>query len=506
MKIINLIKCEFIKNFSIKKLLIATLLLFFASFFILKLTETGEIHLDNSIKYRFDNAQEEYNKLLNKKDKTLEEEYNIVFYEYYLELLDILKSVKTITYDRQSEIFFNVISYKTQNFLIDKIINEHDNDTIKNSCKAKDKTYSSEMEKTINDLCNNYTEEELIDLYKKNDEKYNDYKKLFEEDKYYLYLKYEVEHGNLESDEFIEMLIDKKVEKMTGIVALNYLQYISVGKGDVSYLQENKKIKHDNEAFRAILSYSSIHNIPHDIEYNYWNNVSSEKTYMTTKKAVNQVYHLSFIIMIIISITCGGIISNEHNKGTIKNLITTPTRRWKIVLSKFIYLVLNTYLLWFIGLIAISLLAGLKYGFSDLLTPKLVYMGSKVVEVNYYLYTIKMIFLASIPLICYLSILLFISTISLNTSLTVGITSVLGVLAPVVWIMSVAGNIKQIVYTPLWYFDCGFMFNNDVHYIETILFKNVYFDLSTGIISSIIVIIILYIVTNIVYIKRDIKN
>ena len=103
------------------------------------------------------------------------------------------------------------------------------------------------------------------------------------------------------------------------------------------------------------------------------------------------------IIALIIAITSGGVISNAHNSGTIKNIITSPVRRWKILLSKFIYLVIDMYLIWFLGLLILSLCAGMKYGFSDLLTPKILYVGNEVIEVNYYLYLIKNIFLVSIP-------------------------------------------------------------------------------------------------------------
>ena len=66
------------------------------------------------------------------------------------------------------------------------------------------------------------------------------------------------------------------------------------------------------------------------------------------------------------------------------------------------------------------------------------------------------------------------------------------------------GNFKQIVYTPLWYFDLGFIFNNSEYYIGSL--RKISYSLSTGITISIIVTLILYIITNIIYTKRDIKN
>ena len=343
MKIINLIKCEFIKNFSLKNLFISIILLFLTTICVLKITVQ-----DTSIYFNMntDLIRDSYNELINKKDKSLEDEYNIVFFENYLEIANIFKDSIVRHNDWRNTIINDVVTYKTQNFLIDRIIHDSNNDIIKMACNIEDKTDLSKMEEDINNLCNNYTTDELIGLYTINEEKYNDYKKLIEEDKYYLYLQYEIEHGNLESNGFIETLINNKVEKMDNYLALNYLQYNSIGQdNNVSEEQNYSKLKNDNEAFKAILLYSTTHNIPHDIEYNYWNSIDSGDTYITTKKAVNQVYHLSFIIMIIISITCSGIVSKEHSKGTIKNIITTPVKRWQVLLSKFIYLILNTYLL-----------------------------------------------------------------------------------------------------------------------------------------------------------------
>lgn len=144
------------------------------------------------------------------------------------------------------------------------------------------------------------------------------------------------------------------------------------------------------------------------------------------------------------------------------------------------------------------------YGFNDLLTPKLILVNKTVSEINYYLYLIKDILIASIPLICLISILFCLSALTLNTSLTVGVSAVISALGACLWLMSTTGNFKYIVYTPLWYLDCGFIFNNSYLYTESLY--NINYTLSTGIIISIIVALVLYIITNIIYIKRDIKN
>lgn len=110
-----------------------------------------------------------------------------------------------------------------------------------------------------------------------------------------------------------------------------------------------------------------------------------------------------------------------------------------------------------------------------------------------------MMFLASIPTICYLSFLLFLSTITLNTSVTIGITSSLSIVSLVVWLF----GMKKIIFTPIWYFDCGFMINESYLYLESLRYN--YYNINTGIIICLITTVLLYIITNIVYIKRDVK-
>ena len=84
--------------------------------------------------------------------------------------------------------------------------------------------------------------------------------------------------------------------------------------------------------------------------------------------------------MILVVLLDGNIVSKEHNKGTEKLLLTTSNKRWKILLSKFLYLILETYIIWFVALILLLLFAGLKYGFNDLITPKILYQTEKLLK------------------------------------------------------------------------------------------------------------------------------
>lgn len=536
MKIINLVKSEFIKNYNVKRWLIITIVLIIASLFLIRYTdnllEEKTTYDDTGLKVSIESFENALNNLEKKEEKTLDDEYEMFFSRNYIDYMNILLN-KKINHRNDWKFAFideQVLPTLSENFLIEKIVNEQRYEEVSEFCDYKDENSSVYGIKICQNILSADTDNgrnltKLEELYKNNLQTITDYQQLLEEDKYYLYLQYQVDHGKIEKDEFVQILLDKKVETNTGFLGLNYLQYQRLeenakieimdeeeynqtSSGDYASYQEyvtyNTKLKNDAIKNREILLYSTEHEIEHDISYNLLDDVTEGIRYMNTKIKVNQVFHLSVVVMIIVAITNSGIISHEHSKGTIKNIITTPVQRWKILLSKFIYLLLDTYLIWLLGLVIISLLAGIQYGFNDLLDLKLVYVGGQVKEVNYYLYILKDIFLASIPIICFLSILFFLSAVTLNTSLTVGIISSLSVVSFFLWIMMITNSFPNIVYTPFWYLDCGYILSNAEIYVDSL--KNVSYNLGTGIISSLVISIILYILTNIVYIKRDIKN
>lgn len=520
MKIINLIKSEFIKNYSIKRFLIIFLILVLSSVVLIKINnkEGDYATIKEQLSY-YESYQKKPEDI-----KNFHDEYNAYYNENFVKYLRILdkKGVKNLQDFKVELLHSDLMMLLSKNLVINKLKNNPDDKYIVSACQSDDYEDLNRTEKEIYDLCNNYTSIERDELYKQNTIDINRLESILDKDKYYLYLEYKIEKNDIKEDEFTKLLIDKKLESNLSFIGLNYLQYQALEeKANTEILSKDEYEKYRDGSYenyvdhktlvknqaiesRQILLYSSKHEIKHDLNFNPEANIYSNILYTNTKSSVNQVFHLSVIIALIISITSGGIISNEHSRGTIKNIITAPVRRWKILLSKFIYMILDMYILWFLGLIIISIISGVMYGFNDLLTPKLILVNKTVSEINYYLYLIKDILIASIPLICLISILFCLSALTLNTSLTVGVSAVISALGACLWLMSTTGNFKYIVYTPLWYLDCGFIFNNSYLYTESLY--NINYTLSTGIIISIIVALVLYIITNIIYIKRDIKN
>lgn len=529
MKIINLIKSEFIKNYNIKKFIVIFVVLLISSIGLVEFNCL--VNSTNGRDYPVDHMVVQYNglakELAEKENRTLGEEYDFKIFMMYSDMFEYFSTKDRISQDDwRIDVGFEIVGMIMDNDMIDLVRNERDNPEVERICSLSGS--ESYFENRLNHYCNAFTKDELNNTYLINEKKIVDYKELLKEDKYYIYIKYQIDNDLIPTnDGFEQILIDKKIINNYDYLGINYDLYKGlfqnsshtfVSREDFEndeyefsyyinsyedYLRYYKDLKERAIAGKEIILYSSINDIKHDISFNE-NEIRNEYIYTTSKHAVNQVLHLSIVVMILVAITSGGIVSSEHNNGTIKNIITAPVRRWKILLSKFIYLILHTYIIWGIGLLIISIYGGMRFGFSDLFSPKLIYMGGKVTEVNYYLYLLKDIFVASIPVICFLSILFCLSTVTLNTALTVGITTMLGVLSPVFWFLTSNLGFNFLVYTPFLYFDSGFIINNT--YFYSMAFRNVDFGLNTGIIISLVLIVILYFVSNIIYIKRDIKT
>lgn len=534
MKIINLIKSEFIKNYSIKKIIICILLLTLASLFIVYKTDNLLIEYENAgqtdaqyLKNYISNLKKNFTEQDINSLKTINEKisysYEKNFIKYNYLIMNDITSSKDWKYDFVTNYIIPLARY---NDLIELLNNTLNNSEIQEICSEINE--DKEIKKFLTNACS-ITLEERNELYQKNTKLITDYENLLKENKYYLYLKYQLDNNLLDEDnyEFAKILIDKKIENSDNFLVENYIQYQKL-KDNASmkidtfeeyqekykdsdnkssyqeYLAYNTNLKNKAIESRKILLYSTEHEIKQDIFYTILDNVSEDDMYITPKLKVNRVLHLSVIVMLIVSITSSGIVSNEHSRGTIKNIITAPVKRHKILLSKFIYLILDTYIIWLLGLIILSICSGIRFGFTELMTPKLIVSGSKVVEVNYYLYLIKNIIIASIPVIAFLSILFFLSTVTLNTQLTVGITSVISILSLFMWLMQFINNFKYIVYTPFWYLDLGYIFMNAENYQLSL--KSISYNLGTGIIVSLITTIILLVISNLIYINRDIKN
>ena len=137
-----------------------------------------------------------------------------------------------------------------------------------------------------------------------------------------------------------------------------------------------------------------------------------------------------FIIVIIVMIA-GTIVSEEFNKGTVKLLLIKPYSRAKILLSKYITILIMTVFAIVIILLMELIVGGIVFGFDSLSVPVLEYNfnTSQLEIINIFTY-VGIEILTQLPMIILLATLAFaLSTIFTNRALAITI-SLLGFMSP----------------------------------------------------------------------------
>ena len=146
----------------------------------------------------------------------------------------------------------------------------------------------------------------------------------------------------------------------------------------------------------------------------------------------------------------------------------------------------------------------LKYGFNDLITPKILYQNGKIIEVNYIIYIIKQIFYCSIPVLAFISVVFMISTITLKSGLTNGLCMIFAIISPFMWNFIYNYHLSLLSFLPFPYFMFSSVINVTEDYLGSVDVS--YASEVYGIIISLVTFVTCYIISNIVFIKRDVKN
>ncbi len=80
---------------------------------------------------------------------------------------------------------------------------------------------------------------------------------------------------------------------------------------------------------------------------------------------------VALFLPLLVVVVASDIVSSEHSGGTIKLLLTRPVRRWKILLSKYLALILTVSLILLITGLLAYLISGLAFGYQGATLPVL---------------------------------------------------------------------------------------------------------------------------------------
>ena len=203
-------------------------------------------------------------------------------------------------------------------------------------------------------------------------------------------------------------------------------------------------------------------------------------------------------ILIYVIMVAGSIVSEEYQRGTIKNLLTKPFRRRTILSSKlFVVILFIPLIMLFMSLMEI-LIGGLILGFDSLFVPVVQYAngGIETYSVVGYLFSLL---LASLPIYLIVGILAFmLSTITSSTSAAITISFLFYLM------FNVISNLA-VVYA-FWVFKFFVSLYWDFSYLVTGTSSPFGVSVSTSILVIALYILVMLCITYVTFGKKDVKN
>ena len=247
---------------------------------------------------------------------------------------------------------------------------------------------------------------------------------------------------------YIELLKKEEKEKLDkktideeeyndNIYLLNIKEKYEIYKDDGKEYASNQSIYFDIETIKnslrtglnsntgKLLKPSEIKDMENAIkidEYKLEHNIPVVES-MTDARTIYDSISESFsmlMISLLMIIIAGSSISTEISKGTIKFLLFTPNKRWKILLSKLLSAVLIL-----ISLAVILSLLSVVIGNMSFDTPGREYIyinNGEVRSISYVSYTILHYLASSIDVLVYMLFAFMLSVITRNTAFTVGLS------------------------------------------------------------------------------------
>ena len=238
-------------------------------------------------------------------------------------------------------------------------------------------------------------------------------------------------------------------------------------------------------------------------EYNYIieNNIDYSGTFSAKNMMIAEFSGPILFVLVMIIFIAGSIVSDEYNKGTIKQLLLRPFSRTKILASKYISCLI-VFLMYTIFYAVVCMIAyGLASGFSSLVEPVVVYdfVSASIVEMGLIPYLLLQ-FVSVLPVyLIILTLAFFISTFSGNTALSIMVPFMTYFISSIISGLASSMEVKMLKFFPTmcWNF-------NEYLFGGMPSFK--YASLGTSIAITILTFLILFILSFILFKKKDIKN
>ncbi|WP_445490210.1 ABC transporter permease [Niallia sp. 03133] len=182
----------------------------------------------------------------------------------------------------------------------------------------------------------------------------------------------------------------------------------------------------------AVNEYRIAHDISTNVDYSVWDFVQDG----------SQLIILAGLFTIIIA---AGIVANEFNWGTVKLLLIRPISRTKLLLSKYITVVLFGFFMLIVLFVFSFILGTVLFGFPEHAYPYLTYYNGTVKEQSMIVHLIIYYGLNSISVLMLTTMAFMISTVFRNSSLAIGVSIFLMFMGTTITVM-LAGKFEWAKY------------------------------------------------------------
>lgn len=270
-----------------------------------------------------------------------------------------------------------------------------------------------------------------------------------------------------------------------------YNMYDTYGLSKEENISALKKMRTDFEERNKISWYSLENNIPH--------------MYNVDDSRINATWYFSTTMFaaIIALFIASNIVSGEFSTKTINMLIIRPVKRWKIITSKYIAVLIFAYSIYIAGMLANVLSVGLTVGFPQLSIPYLFVAGDTVQSMSFILYMLQNMLFCSINIVFMVTVVFMMSTLTKNTALSAISGMGLYFLSTILFqiLLAVKVPLSVLRYTILPYFDLSqFAIKND--YMQTFNYLLLP-EFGAGLLITLSA--LMFAISLIVFNKRDVK-
>ncbi|WP_462412336.1 ABC transporter permease [Neobacillus sp. Marseille-QA0830] len=210
----------------------------------------------------------------------------------------------------------------------------------------------------------------------------------------------------------IALFFKSQEDTNNGAVDANWEQTLKEENSALDRQMNQSQSKLERDYFKkqiAINHYRIEHHIPPREKYNVWSFV----------KDASELITLAGLFTIIVA---ASIVASEFNWGTIKLLLIRPINRMKILLSK--YLTVLLYALFMLGILFVfsSILGTVMFGVPNNPQPYLNYYNGQVTEQNIVVHLLIYYGLNSISMVMLVTMAFMISSVFRNSSLAIGLS------------------------------------------------------------------------------------